>query len=255
MGATMGYLAERGIFIERASISGIPDVASARNKTIEHFLQRPDSKKFTHFMWIDDDMVWSPDCIEKLLSYDVPIASALVTLKSPPFRVTLFEIAKNKEGHLDTFDIPLGSYPLDKSFTYANSVIGTAFMLMKREVIDRMKQPYFTDFTNDKGVRKGTDIYFGMMAIKLGYEFLYDPTLRVYHVGKGLYGLEDYIAYRELEKEGKELSCLFSATSATDVERFKMSLCGPQKSLIQSHVSVVNKQLEESAPPVKSYPV
>jgi hypothetical protein len=240
---TVAYYADKPIGINRWGTVGIPYVDTARNKCVDYFLEHPE---FSHLMWIDDDMVWEPSAIEKLVNYNVPVVSALVTLKSPPFRVTLIEFAMDESGMLDSFEISMGRYPLDKPFEIPNSCIGTAFMLIKREVIEKMEPPYFTGFVNKRGVLKGTDLYFGARINRYGYKFLYDPTIRVYHVGRGIYGVEDHIAYLEQEKKGIT-SCLFSSSSADNVENYKRSFAGPQPSLIASHAPVVEQQLKKLA--------
>jgi hypothetical protein len=244
---TTEYLYRKGISFNRYSLWGNPYVDAARNKTVEAFLGDPNFKDHTHLMWIDSDMAWSPECVEKLINYDVPVASALVTAKAPPFQVTLIEFARDtKANALDTFQVPFGSYPLDKPFYLKHSCIGTAFMLIKREVLERMEPPYFTGFTNSAGVLLGTDIYFGARLNAYGYDILYDPTLRVYHVGKGFYGVEDHIAWLEQNKGKETIACPFMSSSAESVAEYKRSFSGPHPALIQSNVSAVEQQILES---------
>lgn len=249
LGDTTAELAKRGIpFLHNVPV-GIPDVAKARNKCVEAFLE---DKSFTHLMWIDADMIWTPEDVLTLLRHDVPVASALVTKKGPPFPVTLFQILEGEDGYPDTYNVPFGSYPLDRPFTLPNSGIGTAFMLIKREVIEKMKRPYFAGFASKNGQLKGTDFYFCTQMLLLKYEILYDPKPRIYHIGKGIYGVEDHIAYLNKEKEEGLEQCQFTSLNAEDVAKYKRSFAGPDPSLKDETALVVEKLLESSAPPEES---
>lgn len=242
--ATIDRLAERGVYCNAVNTIGLPDVAKARNELTEIFLE---DKQYTHLLWIDADMVWDPSAVEALIDLDVPIASALVTKKAPPFDITMFQLMKPTEDspHLDTFMVPFGQYPLDKPFTFPNSGIGTAFMLVAREVIEKMDKPYFCGFVNptDKTL-KGTDYYFCVKFIQLGYEIVYDPRPPVYHVGLGLYGVEDCIAYIDQQVEGGTKVCPFTSGGVKSVVEYKKSFAGPQISLIQKVVNAGEKRPE-----------
>ena len=244
LGDTTAELAKRNIpFLHNVPV-GIPDVAKARNKCVDAFLE---DKSFTHLMWIDSDMVWAPEDVLTLLAHDVPVASALVTKKGPPFPVTLFQILENEQGYPDTYNVKFGTYPLDRPFTIRNSGIGTAFMLIKREVIEKMEKPYFAGFVSKDKQLKGTDFYFCTMMLHAGYEVLYDPKPRIYHIGKALYGIEDHIAYlKKLSEKGLE-QCQFMSLDAASVIKYKRSFAGPDPSLKDGTALVVAKHLESLA--------
>ena len=246
MDQTTSDLRELGIGFRRVSPIGIPDVARARNTCVDVFLKE---KRFTHLMWIDADMVWDTDAVLSLLNLGVPACSALVTKKAPPFNVTLFQLLKPTEDSktLNTYDVPLGAYPMDEPFRFPNSGIGTAFMLLERRVIESMEPPYFTGFVDPvRKTLKGTDYYFCVRMLQKGFEFVYDPRPSVYHVGKCLFGVEDHVAYLDqLAEKGIE-ACQFMNLDASVVE-FKKTFAGPQPSLIEKIASVVEQQKELSA--------
>jgi hypothetical protein len=241
LGDSTAELAKQGIGFLHDVPVGIPDVAKARNKCVDSFLE---DKSFTHLMWIDADMIWTAEDVLTLLKHDVPVASALVTKKGPPFDITLFQILKNEDGDPDTYNVPFGNYPIDKPFTFPNSGIGTAFMLIKREVIEKMQRPMFAGFVSKKGELKGTDYYFCTMMMVAGYEILYDPRPRIYHIGKGIYSVEDHIAFLDKQDEEGIEKCPFMSSSVEDVIRYKRSFAGPQPSLKDKTAIVVGKQLE-----------
>jgi len=195
-------------------------------------------------MWIDADMVWSPDAVLTLLSHDKPAVSALVTKKGPPFSVTLFQIMLDDNNELNTYEVPFGSFPLDKPFELEKAGIGTAFMLLKREVIEKMEPPWFAGFATKKGQLKGTDFLFCIKVMEQGYDFLFDPRPKVYHIGKCYYGVEDHIAYLEHSENGGQKACQFSSIDATSVGKYKSSFAGPQPSRIPEVASAVAQGLE-----------
>lgn len=242
MDKTTADLRQMGIGFHRVSPTGIPDVAKARNACVDVFLKE---KQYTHLMWIDADMVWDTDAVLALLNLGVPACSALVTKKGPPFNVTLFQLLKPEEDSesLDTYDVPLGAYPMDEPFRFPNSGIGTAFMLLERHVIETMEKPYFAGFVNAQKVLKGTDYYFCVRLLQQGFEFVYDPRPNIYHIGKCMFGVEDHVAYLDQLKDGGIKACPFMSLDASVVE-WKKSFAGPQPSLIKKIALVVEKQKE-----------
>ena len=247
---TRSQLAQVGIEFVISSPIGIPDVGKARNKCVEAFLA---DESYTHIMWIDSDMIWDPTAVLMLLEHKAPATSALVTKKGPPFSVTLFELSIDETGEPNTYEPPFGSYPLDKPFTLRNSGIGTAFMLIERHVMEKIPIPHFAGFIDKKSHQlKGTDFHFCIKLLQEGFEFIYDPRPRVYHIGRGIYGVEDTIAYLDKNVEEGITSCPFSSSSAESVAEYKRSFAGPQPSLIASTAPVVAKQIELSQLPVES---
>jgi hypothetical protein len=217
---------------------------------VERFLE----SKYTHLIWIDDDMLWNPEDIEKMLLYNVPIVSAIVTQKMPPYKPTIYAIAKGNDGQgnkvLGTFQLKLGDYPLDQPFIHPGWGIGTAFMMVKREVLEKMEPPYFASPPTSTNQVRGEDYYYCMKMCLIGkeYEILFDPTLRVYHLGLCPYGLEDHIAAVTMQQENKdEELCQYLNIGVGGVVNFKRFFAGPQPSLIESHASVVAKHFAELA--------
>lgn len=248
---TLEYFGERGLKVRKYGPVQVSLIDKARNMCIEQFL-RTDA---THLIWIDDDMLWDAEDLEKMLLHNVPITSALVTQKMPPFKPTIYAIGygndkKTGEKKLGTYHLKLGDYPLDKPFYHPGWGIGTAFMMVKREVIEKMEPPYFASPpTNTKEVR-GEDYYYCMKMCLVGkeYDILFDPTVRVYHMGLCPYGLEDYISAIELEvaNEGEDL-CQYTNINAHGVRKFKRFFAGPQISLIDKHADAVAKRFAKLA--------
>lgn len=126
----------------------IPDcclLPPARNKCIEGaYENNPD---FTHLLFIDDDMSgFGPQHLWKLLENDKDICSAIVTLRKPPYKVVTSFIdgnsAEEAMGYMQNQELREVRY------------CGMAFTLIKRSVLDKMRETV----TNAKGIVK--DIWF-----------------------------------------------------------------------------------------------
>jgi hypothetical protein len=203
-------------------------------------------KHYTHLMWIDADMVWDTDAVLSLLNLKAPACSALVTQKAPPFKITLFHLLQPEKDseYLETYDVPLGAYPMDEPFRFPHSGIGTAFMLLERQAVEALEPPYFANFVDPvKKTLKGTDYYFCVRMLQKGFEFVYDPRPKIYHVGKCLFGVEDHVAFLDQKAEKGIEACQFMNLDAS-VAEFKKSFAGPQPSLIEKIAPVVEKQKE-----------
>ena len=239
---TIHYFGERGIPIERYGPYGNAHIDNARNNVVEYFLKT----KHTHLIWIDGDMIFDPEAIEILLEHNVPVCSGLVTRRHPPYTPTIYAIIADEKWVATTKIIPFGTYPLDKPFYYPASGIGTAFMLLKRNVLEDMGLPYFASPPTNRGTVRGEDYYFCMKLGAMGYKILYDPRIPIYHMGECPFGIEDHAAVMHaMEKEGD--ICQYSNINVGNVVQFKKSYAGVNRSLIDSIAPAAAKRHEELA--------
>jgi hypothetical protein len=231
------YFAERGILLERYGPIGVSHIDKARNDCVDMFMKTD----CTHLLWVDDDMAWNPEDLEKMLSYNVDVVSALVTKKGPPFNPTIYQIAKDSTGQLASYALPLGSFPIDEPFWMPHSGIGTAFMLVKRHVIEKIPQPCFASPPTSHGKVRGEDFYFCMQMDANGFDILYDPTVRVYHMGFCLFGIEDWLVYKKMFPEQKEGIIM----GDLKVEEVKAFYAGPQPSYITENAPFVKEMVKK----------
>lgn len=235
---TQHWFDQRNIKIMLYTPMGISHIDKARNQCIEEFLKTD----CTHLLFIDGDMVWNPESIEKFLLYNEPVVSAIPTQKVPPFKPTVYMVAKDDNGQPNTYWLQLGMYPLDRPFYWGAAGVGAAFMMIKREVIEKMEVPWFATPPYAKTTSSyGEDFFFTIGMTLKGYKILFDPTVRIYHIGKCLFGLEDHIVYKNEEAEGNP-ACHFMSTNVKSVEELKSSYLGPQPALIQSTAPAVGRQ-------------
>lgn len=130
----------------------------------------------THIFFLDADMIFEPDYIQRLIDHNLDIVGANYSEKKLPLSSTI----KINGEHVLMIDHP------DKPFKVDG--LGSGFMLVKMSVFNKLKPPYFyapmgediNDFTTE-------DYYFCQQAKKAGFDAWCDPSLKVRHMGDYLY--------------------------------------------------------------------
>jgi hypothetical protein len=115
-------------------------ISRARNTLVAKFLNNPDS---THLFFVDADIGWEPWHLLVLLNRNVDVIGVLYPMKSLPVKwvVNGFEVAETG---------PDGLQEVSKT--------GTGFMLVKRDVFEKLNQhPAVKPFNNDIGLPKDLD--------------------------------------------------------------------------------------------------
>ena len=161
------------IIPENSTLMAIPRVMidTARNMFCEKLLAMPEK---THLLMIDDDMTFEPDMLLRMLDHDVDIIGALAFKRRADFQPCVYQ--KKDDGN---------HYPIfPQKFTEVD-VVGTGAILIKREVIEGMKYPYFTTTYDDKGQHFSVDFNFCIAATKAGFKIFVDPQIECGHIGDG----------------------------------------------------------------------
>lgn len=160
---------------------GGPRVASTRNRVVRTFLDNPALGSWLWF--VDSDMVFAPDALDRLLAFADPVARPVVaglcfsgswgTLKMAPTLVDL-------DGHLIE-DWPRGE-PIEVGRT------GAACLLIHRSVLERMGKanadypyPWFED-GHLQGLEVGEDVTFCLRLNAMGIPVWVHTGIRVGHV-------------------------------------------------------------------------
>jgi len=139
-----------------------------RNRCVEKFLQT----ECTHLLFWDSDTVAIPGAIQKLLDDDKDIVGATIYKKGGDhvpcfgFWVPERQIYKTPLPFLYNKLIPV-------------DMVGTGFMLIKREVLEKMTPPYFQCY--EKGNAQ-EDIYFCLKAKEFGFQPFVDTGLNLGHI-------------------------------------------------------------------------
>jgi hypothetical protein len=169
-------------------------IPRGRNHLVAKFLE---NSVATHLLFIDSDIGFEPEYIFKLLLYDKDIVGGLYSKKNLPtdFVVNVSPENVAADGKLQSVD---GLIPVSR--------LGTGFMLIKREVFNKMMVSYpHTKFTNNIGLDPkfnpfcyalfdcsispdtkeylSEDWLFCCRYRAIGGEIFADPSIRLNHCG------------------------------------------------------------------------
>jgi len=140
-------------------------------------------EKATHIMFIDSDMEFPPDAIQRLVERDLDIVGGLYPRRQYPYRPTINKV----DG--DRLIVP-SSYPMDRLFEV--DAVGTGFMLIKTKVFEKLGEPPYFKIQNFHGKQIRDDVYFCISAKRKGFKVWVDPTFTVGHVGNYVYTMADH---------------------------------------------------------------
>lgn len=151
-------------------------VETARNDIVGRLLTDHAFDSITHLLWIDDDMVFTPNAARRLLAHDLPIVGGLCHGRRAPHYAPILIHYKDDVPYYQ-HDYPQGLVEVDAT--------GGAFLLVKREVYEAIEKafpkPGEGPFT-DQG--KGEDVAFCQRARDCGYKVFVDTTLEIGHIGE-----------------------------------------------------------------------
>jgi hypothetical protein len=141
-----------------------------RNGLIQQFLQMPE---FTHILFLDSDTEPPLDCVEKLLALNVPLASGCYPVLMPNgLRWALAN--KDNDGHYrllerienDPFEVDAG---------------GAGCLLIRRDVFEVIKWPWFQWINYEDGSQEGEDINFFKKCNQASLRLMAEPTVICNH--------------------------------------------------------------------------
>lgn len=154
-------------YIHSESGPAIP-IDEKRNRCVEKFLETD----CTHLLFWDSDTIGVPGAVKKLLDADKPIIGATIYKKGGDhapcfgFWVPERQIYRTPVPFLYNQLIPV-------------DMVGTGFMLIKREVFEKIPPPWFQCY--EKGNAQ-EDVYFCLKAKKYGFQVYVDTGLSLGHI-------------------------------------------------------------------------
>ena len=141
----------------------------------ERLVRKAQNERCSHILFIDSDMCFSSDLLEKLFDHKKDIVGAEYKYRELPPR-SVIKTAPNTplaEEHDEVF----------KCYS-----IGGGCVLIQMSVFNRIDLPWFHTEPDDMGSTKtGHDVFFCQQATKAGIDIWCDPTINIKHIGDYLY--------------------------------------------------------------------
>jgi hypothetical protein len=151
--------------------------------------QKPFNGKvnYTHLMWIDNDIIFTPQQFQRLLDYDKEIVSGVYMMANRIHFATVKEWDEEvfkKNGHFNFLkeeDLKNKTGLIEVAYT------GLGFMLIKKGVFESLNYPWFEPLFHTIGNTRdfsSEDVSFCMKVKEKGLKIYIDPQLRVGHEKK-----------------------------------------------------------------------
>lgn len=142
----------------------------------EKLMERAVSVGSTHLCFIDTDMVFPSDTIDRLARVKKDIVGVNANLKTHPPVSTVKRLDQ----------APGTLVELTETEPFEVRAVGTGIMLIDLSKTKELPRPWFA-ISEDENGPVGEDVYFCDLARKNGLEVWCDPTIPVQHVGDYLY--------------------------------------------------------------------
>lgn len=135
----------------------------------------------SHIFFVDHDMKFEPDALLKLLSLDKDIVGALYNYRYLPL-TPMLKYFNDKGETVNTLE-ESAIKKIPRELFEVPAVAG-GMLLVKMEVFNHLKKPYFGMEQDEEGNRSLTeDISFFEKARNAGYKVWCCPTIKVFHIG------------------------------------------------------------------------
>ena len=132
------------------------------------------SNGFTHTLWLDSDMVFSPDLLDDLTFAESDFVSGIYHARRPPHGSCIFRSIDPDD--IERFE--LDEYPRE---TFEIDGCGFGCVLLATYIIRDVMNKFGTAFTPMKSL--GEDLAFCKRAHDAGYKIYCEPGVRLGHIG------------------------------------------------------------------------
>lgn len=152
-----------GSKISRARLGSVP---GNLNKIIEC------AKEFDYVFIVEDDSMFAPDTVVRLLQHDKDVVAGLCVSRQPPFMPYIYET--------DGTDIRPRALKEDDKGLIKVAATGMGGILIKMSVFDKLTKPYFRTFYEGE-VEWGQDVLFAKSLVAAGIKVFCDTDVTIWH--------------------------------------------------------------------------
>lgn len=148
---------------------------------------------YTHVLWLDADMVFTPDILEDLQFGGKDFVTGIAVSRRPPFNYCIFKsLVFDHQQNYEDNEIP--------KETFRVAGCGFACVLISTEILRKVMMTYKTCFLPMGDL--GEDLAFCKRAAEQGYEIWAEPAVHVGHIGHNTVWPDDHQRYMERLQRG-----------------------------------------------------
>ena len=151
-------------------------IYDARNALAEKAI----NENFDYVMWLDSDMVFKPDVIDRLMAHKKEFVCGVYTTRKAPIKLTLFDLVQ-----------PGAFHAIEWCPNELFEIKGCGFgcVLMSTSLLKQVGEAFGRPFSPIVGM--GEDLSFCYRVTALGKKMYCDGTIALGHVGKFIYEVTD----------------------------------------------------------------
>ena len=158
--------------IAKTKLNILPIVSTRGYTTAEnrnYIATKATNEGCTHLFFVDDDMIYEEDTLDRLLAHDKDIIGGVAFTKYEK-------------------QVDVNEYFDDKRGLVKCKALGGGVVLIKTEVFKKTPQPWYGYIWNDNGsIKESNDWFFCHKAIESGFEVWCDSNIKAGHIGSKKY--------------------------------------------------------------------
>jgi len=154
-----------------------------------------------YLLFIDGDMKFPPNALNRLIEHDVDVVGALCTMRQRPYMPPIAKFLRDESGNV-TGAANILNYPEDALLEIDS--IGMAFTLISRRALQAVKDwdakpnagPFRFEMLSNGG-ELPEDSSFCYRVQQAGLKVHVDTGLSILHKGAAMFGEKDYLRYKD----------------------------------------------------------
>ena len=221
-----GLCMQYGVAIKFSFLFNESLITRARNYLVDEFIHRSNC---THMLFLDSDIHFNPQDVIALLALDKDVSGGPYPKKAIKWKSIKTAMTKNPDIDISVLEKLTGDYVFNPvkgtaSFSVSEPLqvleIGTGFMMIKREVFDKMEESY--PMIRYKPDHVGQANFDGSRYIHAFFDTVIDTKDSIVGGGSDRYLSEDYMFCQMWRKIGGEIYlCPWMKTSHIGTYHFQ----------------------------------